>query len=213
MTDKTNLKTLMAGTTTLLMGLNVFVSPVQAAAGQSGAALTEAKTSGTAGKPGDDETKLGASAPISDSGQQGDQNKGGSQSQPQVTSNPEAGDNNTDTKSVTEQSSIYEDNTKVKDGNGNETTIGKVAKEQHENNALGLAGMFGVFAKHTTINADFNSNIATETMNDYGHRTGTRARDNKDSHNLTEEDINYVDKIEQVSSENFDSSNNGQERK
>ena len=63
MTEKTNLKTLMAGTTTLLMGLNVFVSPVQAAAGQSGAALTEAKTTGTAGKPGDDETKLGASAP------------------------------------------------------------------------------------------------------------------------------------------------------
>ena len=39
MTEKTNLKTLVAGTTTLLMGLNVFVSPVKAAANQSEAAL------------------------------------------------------------------------------------------------------------------------------------------------------------------------------
>ena len=48
MTKKTNLKTLMAGTTTLLMGLNVFVSPVQAAAqGRSGTALTGASAGGT----------------------------------------------------------------------------------------------------------------------------------------------------------------------
>ena len=179
MTKKTNLKTLMAGTTTLLMGLNVFVSPVQAAAqGRSGTALTGASAGGTENGTGQQNGQ-----------KDGDQSKASSQPQPQVAS---SGDNNTDTKSVTENSGIYEDNTKVKDENGSETTISKVAKEQDKHNALGIAGMFGVFSKHTTVGVDFNSNVATREYNNTGdHRSGTEGN----NPNLTNKDISYMDKI------------------
>lgn len=209
MTKKTNLKTLMAGTTTLLMGLNVFVSPVQAAEqGKSSAALAASQTTGKGSNPNSNDAEAAtqsASAPVSDSEQQdgqkdGDQNKADSQSQPQVTSDQESDDNNSDTKSVTEKSSIYEDNTKVKDENGNETTIGEVAKNQHDNNALGLAGMFGIFSKETTIGADANSNIATKEYLS-GSEFGTW--DNTINHNLIDKDINYIDKIDDMGAQAF----------
>lgn len=81
---KKNLKTLMAGTTTLLLGLNVFASPVQAAAdGQSGAALGKEVISDQQGATGTDST-----------------GNSGSEQQASATN---------DSKAVTEKSGIYED--------------------------------------------------------------------------------------------------------
>lgn len=88
-----------------------------------------------------------------------------------------------------EKSAIYKDETKIHDAQGNETTIGKVAKNQDKNNPLGIAGMFGAFASdHVDINhTDFNDNVATNELrnpNDFGTRG--------ESHNNTKEDINYI---------------------
>ena len=172
---KKNLKTLMAGTTTLLLGLNVFASPVQAAAdGQSGAALGKEVVSDQQGATGTDST-----------------GNSGSEQQASATN---------DSKAVTEKSGIYEDQTKI---NNQGTTIGELAKEQHENNALGVAGMFGIFSKKTVIKADTNSNIATK---EYvrGNEFGTRS----DSQNLSDKDISYIDKIDDMGANAFRTGNN-----
>ena len=172
---KKNLKTLMAGTTTLLLGLNVFASPVQAAAdGQSGAALGKEVISDQQGATGTDST-----------------GNSGSEQQASATN---------DSKAVTEKSGIYEDQTKI---NNQGTTIGELAKEQHENNALGVAGMFGIFSKKTVIKADTNSNIATK---EYvrGNEFGTRS----DSQNLSDKDISYIDKIDDMGANAFRTGNN-----
>ena len=105
MTKKTNLKILMVGTTTLLMGLNVFVSPLQAATGQSAsdaaAHQSKAVLDAAAGSSNSNDGASNknncvqpTSAPLSDSGQQsdqkdGDQNQVGSQSQPKTPVQPE----------------------------------------------------------------------------------------------------------------------------
>ena len=172
---KKNLKTLMAGTTTLLLGLNIFASPVQAAAdGQSGAALGKEVVSDQQGATGTDST-----------------GNSGSEQQASATN---------DSKAVTEKSGIYEDQTKI---NNQGTTIGELAKEQHENNALGVAGMFGIFSKKTVIKADTNSNIATK---EYvrGNEFGTRS----DSQNLSDKDISYIDKIDDMGANAFRTGNN-----
>lgn len=165
----------MAGTTTLLLGLNVFASPVQAAADdQSGAALGKEVVSDQQGATGTDST-----------------GNSGSEQQASATN---------DSKAVTEKSGIYEDQTKI---NNQGTTIGELAKEQHENNALGVAGMFGIFSKKTVIKADTNSNIATK---EYvrGNEFGTRS----DSHNLSDKDISYIDKIDDMGANAFRTGNN-----
>ena len=100
MTKKTNLKILMVGTTTLLMGLNVFVSPLQAATGQSAsdaaAHQSKAVLDAAAGSSNSNDGASNknncvqpTSAPLSDSGQQSDQNQVGSQSQPKTPVQPE----------------------------------------------------------------------------------------------------------------------------
>lgn len=156
---KNNIKTIMAGTTTVLLGMNLFVTPVHAAV-------------------------VGAS-------------------QSEVASDKKGVEDQAVTPSTEEKSSIYGDTTAVKDENGNDTTIGEIAKNQNQHNALGIAGMFGVFSKKTIIGADFNSNVATkEYVN--GNEFGTRG----ESHNLANKDISYIDKIDNIGANAFRTGNN-----
>lgn len=93
-----------------------------------------------------------------------------------------------------EKSSIYQDETEVQDVNGETSTIGRIAQSQAEHNNLGVASMFHIFSKETTISADTNGNIATKVYHQ-GNEFGTRG----ESHNLTgTTDVNYIEKAESI---------------
>lgn len=191
MTEKTNLKTLVAGTTTLLMGLNVFVSPVQAAeqgeSGQQGSQTVDESASSDSQNETDVKGKVGV-APQSE--KIGDE----STTDPTDKQNDDARLN----------AGIYKDESEAhyKDENGVEhkTTLGQVAKHLDETDPLGIASMFHIFADKVTQNGDLNGNIAANEFSsnkDFGTRKGQIGVDH------TNIDIMYIKKIGQLSSGAF----------
>ena len=188
---RNNLKTLMAGTTTLLLGMNVFVSPVQAAEqGQSGAALDAAqiKTMGSSNSAQPANYVVNNSEGAEE---QQENNKPGIEPQSASVNGGDAstGEEKDDARL---NAGIYKDKTEAhfKDDKGTEqkTTLGEVAKHLDKSNPLGVASMFHIFADKVTQNGDLNGNIAANEFS--GHDFG--ARENKREVDHTNIDIRVV---------------------
>lgn len=203
---RNNLKTLMAGTTTLLLGMNVFVSPVQAAEqGQSGAALDAAqiKTMGSSNSAQPANYVVNNSEGAEE---QQENNKPGIEPQSASVNGGDAstGEEKDDARL---NAGIYKDKTEAhfKDDKGIEqkTTLGEVAKHLDKSNPLGVASMFHIFADKVTQNGDLNGNIAANEFS--GHDFG--ARENKREVDHTNIDIYYIKKINQLGSNAFRNNN------
>ena len=203
---RNNLKTLMAGTTTLLLGMNVFVSPVQAAEqGQSGAALDAAqiKTMGSSNSAQPANYVVNNSEGAEE---QQENNKPGIEPQSASVNGGDAstGEEKDDARL---NAGIYKDKTEAhfKDDKGTEqkTTLGEVAKHLDKSNPLGVASMFHIFADKVTQNGDLNGNIAANEFS--GHDFG--ARENKREVDHTNIDIYYIKKINQLGSNAFRNNN------
>ncbi len=78
-----------------------------------------------------------------------------------------------------------------------DTAAGVNTSEVEEDNALGIAALYGIFTKHLTLNADTNSNFATENLDkgttDFGSR-GSKNSDKKSDtyHSLSDKDLYYI---------------------
>lgn len=85
-------------------------------------------------------------------------------------------------------STIYNDMTPVTSKYGR--TIGEVSKEMNEDNALGIAGGFHIFANEAHLNVDTNGNVAANSV-EANVDNGSRGR----SQNATVEDIYYIGQL------------------
>lgn len=103
-------------------------------------------------------------------------------------------DNN---KSDVNKADIYSDQTKLE--NSDYSTVEEIAKKLDSENPLGVASTFHIFSKNANLNADTNGNIATKNLDSHVD-FGTRG-DNK-TVNHTEEDINYIENINNIDSMN-----------
>ncbi|WP_304203908.1 collagen-binding domain-containing protein, partial [Lactobacillus intestinalis] len=103
-------------------------------------------------------------------------------------------DNN---KSDINKADIYSDQTKLE--NSDYSTVEEIAKKLDSENPLGVASTFHIFSKNANLNADTNGNIATKNLDSHVD-FGTRG-DNK-TVNHTEEDINYIENINNIDSMN-----------
>lgn len=99
------------------------------------------------------------------------------------------------------KSAIYNDDTQI---DNSSTTIGQKARDLNENNALGVASGFHIFAKDkATLNVHTEGNVATKDLYDEPD-FGSRGEDfkSKDLDN-THEDIHYVRHIEKLNAQSF----------
>lgn len=103
-------------------------------------------------------------------------------------------DNN---KSDVNKADIYSDQTKLE--NSDYSTVEEIAKKLDSENPLGVTSTFHIFSKNANLNADTNGNIATKNLDSHVD-FGTRG-DNK-TVNHTEEDINYIENINNIDSMN-----------
>lgn len=103
-------------------------------------------------------------------------------------------DNN---KSDINKADIYSDQTKLE--NSDYSTVEEIAKKLDSENPLGVASTFHIFSKNANLNADTNGNITTKNLDSHVD-FGTRG-DNK-TVNHTEEDINYIENINNIDSMN-----------
>lgn len=103
-------------------------------------------------------------------------------------------DNN---KSDVNKADIYSDQTKLE--NSDYSTVEEIAKKLDSENPLGVTSTFHIFSKNANLNSDTNGNIATKNLDSHVD-FGTRG-DNK-TVNHTEEDINYIENINNIDSMN-----------
>lgn len=96
------------------------------------------------------------------------------------------------------QQGIFNDETLAPGKNEAGKSIGEIAKDLDQHNDLGIASEFGIFSKKTEMNADTNSNVATDNLNDQVD-FGARG----ESHNHTDGDISYIGKIEKLHDDTF----------
>ncbi|TDG77029.1 hypothetical protein C5L33_000672 [Lactobacillus pasteurii] len=111
----------------------------------------------------------------------------------QTSGKAESSDQNQSGVSSTEHfKGLSEDPTEITDGQGNKTTTGEWAKKLNNENDLGIASGFGVFAEKVTVTerADVNSSIATNELDtNSSYRFGTRG---KEVNNNATSDVNYI---------------------
>lgn len=98
------------------------------------------------------------------------------------------------------KSGIYEDQTKIKDENGNETTVGEYAKNADKYNDLGIAGMFHIFSKETSITNHVKGNVATDSLdapNNFGEGTDEHSR-------LIDKNVYYAGDVKTITDSSFE---------
>ncbi len=109
-------------------------------------------------------------------------------------------DNN---KSDINKADIYSDQTKIK--SPDYSTVEEMAKKLDSENPLGVASTFHIFSKNANLNADTNGNIATKNLDSHVD-FGTRG--NNKTVNHTDEDIHYIENINNIDSMNHNAFRN-----
>lgn len=174
----------MAGTTTLLLGMNLCSSPVLAETVDSTDAGVDTSTPQTTGSTGTG-TK-GGSAGSKD-------NEAGSEDLSKEEQNSTEDKDLIQNSGNKDKGQTTENETKPVINKMSKDELKKCVKDVSENNPLGMAGIFHIFGNEVDSSSHIAGNIATDKMNgagDFGSADGATC-------NSTTGDIQYFDSIKQ----------------
>lgn len=188
----------MAGTTTLLFGMNVFATPVQASVGENTLSDSAPVTGKGTADTQKEETANQDGVATSSTGKNV---QNGQADDAALIEN----DKNNPTQSSQNTKKLEKVDVKEKfynqDGSINKTELVNHLNEVEEKDPLGVAGVFHIFADQVIQNVDIAGNIATNELKGENFGTNTGA-----TSNLTTGDVHYIGKLDQLNQINGDNS-------